>query len=62
MNQEYLEAAVNIVQREVGSIRQNARRTHEQWFGSSDKTGEKNPPATNQNKRLKYNPQTGELE
>jgi hypothetical protein len=62
MNQESLEAAVNIVQREVGSIRQNARRTHEQWFGSSDKTGENNPPATNQNKRLKYNPQTGELE
>jgi hypothetical protein len=62
MNQESLEAAVNIVQREVGSIRQNARRTHEQWFGSGDKTGENKPPATNQNKRLKYNPQTGELE
>jgi hypothetical protein len=34
MNQESLEAAVGIVQREIGSIRQNARRTHEQFFGS----------------------------
>lgn len=36
MNQESLEAAVGIVQREIGSIRQNARKTHEQWFGSVD--------------------------
>lgn len=36
MNQESLEAAVGIVRREIGSIRENARRTHEQWFGSGD--------------------------
>jgi hypothetical protein len=68
MNQESLEAAVNIVQREVGSIRQNARKTHEQWFGSSEEaptSGNKKTIRDSdspQTKRLKYNPQTGELE
>lgn len=36
MNQESLEAAVGIVTREIQSIRQNARRTHEQWFGADE--------------------------
>lgn len=59
MNQESLEAAVGIVQREIGSIRTNARRTHEQFFGSSEDNKPKDTPNT---KRLKFNPQTGELE
>mgnify|MGYP000349563475 CR=1 FL=1 len=61
MNQESLEAAVNIVQREIGSIRQNSKRTHDMFFGSTEeqpKPTEGSSPA----KRLKYNPATGELE
>ena len=59
MNQESLEAAVGIVQREIGSIRANARKTHEQFFGSSEDQKPTEAPTT---KRLKFNPKTGELE
>lgn len=67
MNQESLEAAVGIVQREIGSIRQNSKRTHDQFFGSVDEApqgGKTNGAGgdSGQPKRLKYNPTTGELE
>jgi hypothetical protein len=69
MNQESLEAAVGIVQREIGSIRQNAKRTHDQFFGSVDEAPQGGSKKTikdsgdpGSSKRLKYNPTTGELE
>lgn len=62
MNQESLEAAVGIVQREIGSIRQNAQRTHEQWFGSKEDTPQAESKTPSNTKRLKFNPATGELE
>lgn len=62
MNQESLEAAVGIVQREIGSIRQNAQRTHEQWFGSKADSPQPESKPQGTTKRLKFNPTTGELE